>query len=99
MSAKIRWADPTEKVVPTFGNLRTEQYFIYDDELYVKIDEVYMACEINDEIDCCHSLEESDDIYADKYNCYCINDGAFFSLENDTPIIPVNIEIVVSPKN
>lgn len=97
MAVKFNWNE-TEMHRPAFGDLRTDEYFLYNDDLFVKVDPVYDADEIETEIDCCHDIHESCDIDAIRYNCYCVNDPAFLYLDDTDIITRVDVEISITPK-
>jgi hypothetical protein len=97
MAVKFNW-NKVKNTHPTFGDLREDEYFLYNDDLYVKIDPVYAADEIEGEIDNYHELNESLDIDSIKYNCYCVSDPCYLDLDDTTIVSRVDVEISITPK-
>ena len=97
MAVKFNWNEIKE-THPTFGDLRTDEYFLYNDDLYIKVDPVYVADEIEGEIDNCHDLHESLDIDSTRYNCYCVNDPCYLYIDDTDFIEKVDVEISITPK-
>ena len=83
---------------PAFGDLREDEYFLYNDDLYVKIDPVYEADELENEVDNYNDLYESLDIDSPRYNCYCVNSPCYLALDDTDLVERVDVEISITPK-
>lgn len=97
MAIIFKWNEKKD-AHPTFGDIREDEYFLYNEDLFVKINPVYAADEIESEIDNCHDLHETYDIDSTRYNCYCVNDPCYLYLEDTDLVEKVDVEISVTPK-
>lgn len=97
MAVKFNWNE-MKSPRPTFGDIHTDEYFLYNDDLFIKIDPLYAADEIESEIDNCHELNESLDIDSTRYNCYCITDPCYLVLDDTDLVARVDVEISITPK-
>lgn len=97
MTVKFNWNE-IKHPRPAFGDLREDEYFLYNDDLYVKIDPVYAADEIENEVDNYNDLYESLDIDSTRYNCYCVNSPCYLALDNTDLVERVDVEISITPK-
>ena len=97
MAVKFKWNEIKE-THPTFGDIREDEYFLYKEDLFVKINPVYAADEIENEVDCCHEITESLDIDSTRYNCYCVNDPCYLYLDDTDLVEKVDVEISVTLK-
>ena len=96
MSVKFNWNE-MKNYRTTFADIREDEYFLYNNDLFIKIIPIYAADEIESEIDD-HELNESADIESTKYNAYCVNDPNYFYLSDANPVERVDIEISIIPK-
>lgn len=97
MAVKFNWNE-IKHPRPAFGDLREDEYFLYNDDLYVKIDPVYAADEIENEVDNYHEINESLDIDSTRYNCYCVSDPCYLTLDDTDLVERVDVEISITPK-
>ena len=96
MSVKFNWNE-MKNYHPTFADIQEDEYFLYNNDLFIKINPIYTADEIESEIDD-HELNESADIESTKYNAYCVNDPGYLYLSDANPVERVDVEISISPK-
>lgn len=97
MTVKFNWNE-IKHPRPAFGDLREDEYFLYNDDLYVKIDPVYKADELENEVDNYNDLYESLDIDSPRYNCYCVNSPCYLALDDTDLVERVDVEISITPK-
>ena len=97
MTVKFNWNE-IKHPRPAFGDLREDEYFLYNDDLYVKIDPVYEADELENEVDNYNDLYESLDIDSTRYNCYCVNNPCYLALDDTDLVERVDVEISITPK-
>jgi hypothetical protein len=97
MAVKINW-NKVKHTLPAFGDIYEDEYFLYNDDLYIKIDPVYAADELESEVDNYHEINESSDIDSIRYNCYCVNDPCYLYLDDTTIVSRVDVEISITPK-
>lgn len=97
MAVKFNWNE-IKHTRSAFGYLREDEYFLYNDDLYVKIDSVYAANEIENEVDIYHEINESLDIDSTRYNCYCVNNPCYLALDDTDLVERVDVEISITPK-
>ena len=96
MSVKFNWNE-MKNSHPAFADIREDEYFLFNNDLFIKINPIYAADELESEIDD-HDLSESDDIESTKYNAYCVNDPSYFYLSDANPVERVDVEISIIPK-
>lgn len=97
MAVTFNW-NKVKNTHPTFGDLREDEYFLYNDDLYVKINPVYAANELENEVDIYHELNESLDIDSTRYNCYCVINPCYLALDDTDLVERVDVEISITPK-
>jgi len=97
MAVKFNW-NAIKSSRPSFGDIREDEYFYYNDDLYIKINPIYAADEIESEIDNYHDLHESLDIDSTRYNCYCVNNPCYLALDDTDLVERVDVEISITPK-
>lgn len=97
MSVKFNWNE-TKNSRPSFGDLRENEYFLYNDDLYLKINPIYLAEELENEVNNYHDINESLDIDSTRYNCYCVNDPCYLCLDDTEIVERVDIEVSITPR-
>lgn len=97
MATKFIWNGAKDKK-PTFGDLRDGEFFMYEDELYIKVETVYNKDELDYEVDYVHNLVDVSEINTTADNCYCLNNPCFRFMGEDTEITKVDVEISITPK-
>ena len=96
MSVKFNWNE-MENYRPTFADIQEDEYFLYSNDLFIKINPIYAADELESELDD-YDLSERADIESTKYNAYCVNDPGYLYLSDANPVERVDVEISISPK-
>lgn len=97
MAVKFNWNE-IKRTRPAFGDLREDEYFLYNDDLYVKIDPIYAADELENEVDNYHEIHESTDIDSTRYNCYCVSDPCYLTLDDTDLVDKVDVDITITLK-
>lgn len=79
----------------TIAEISTGQTFVHDNKLYLKIDEVYDAETLNNEIDEYHDISDSSDIEATLYRAINLANGCLSSLPPSTSCELVEVDCTV----
>ena len=96
MSVKFNWNE-MKNSHPTFADIREDEYFLFNNDLFIKINPIYAADELESEIDD-YDLSERADIESTRYNAYCVNDPNYLYLSDANPVERVDVEISIIPK-
>lgn len=96
MSVKFNWNE-MKNYRPTFADIQEDEYFLFNNDLFIKINPIYAADELESEIDE-YDLTERADIGSTKYNAYCVNDPNYLYLSDADTVERVDVEISISPK-
>lgn len=75
MSIKITYKTKN-KENPKFQDIENGELFLYKNELFIKIGDVFDREEIENEIDCEHDLHESEEITTPVFNAILISNGS-----------------------
>lgn len=97
MSIKITY-EKTEKKNPMFKDIAKGSPFILGGLLYIKVDKVFRVREIENEIDCVHDLNHSENIQSQVYNALSITTHSYIYVSDDTEVKEVDIECIVREK-
>lgn len=79
----------------SIAEISTGQTFVHDNKLYLKIDEVYDAETLNNEVDDFHDISDSSDIEATVYRAINLETGYLSSLLPSTSCELVEVECTV----
>lgn len=84
------------KDVTYFGDIRRGDFFLFNDKLFVKLEEFFITDEIITELEYQHDFQHEYDIDSERYNCWLVGSECDYrNLENMTIVDRVNIDMNV----
>lgn len=84
-----------EKEKPIFDNLQRGEFFIYNNDLFIKIGAVYDKEELDEEVECEHNLYGAEDIETPPFNAIHILTGQTREFSNSYKVAKCDTEINV----
>lgn len=92
MAIKISYGTK-EKEEPIFDNIKRGEFFIHNNELFIKIGAVYDKEELDEEVDCEYNLYGAEDIKTVPFNAIHILTGQTREFTNSCKASKCEIEI------
>lgn len=86
---------PERNARTLMAEVKVGQTFLHNNKLYLKIDEVYDAKTLNNEIDEFHDIRQSDDIEAAVYQAINLENGCLSSFHPSTGCELVEVDCIV----
>ena len=82
------------KDITYFGDIRSGEFFIYDNKVFVKLEELFIASELITELEYHHDFIHESDICSDRYNCLLVGSECDYrNFDNMTIVDRVNIDM------
>lgn len=86
MALNINIEERTEEVT-YFGDIRKGEFFLANKKLFLKLEEIFIADEIIQELEYEHDLEHEEDITSDRYNCWLVGSECDYRIISDSEIV------------
>ena len=84
------------KDVTHFGDIRRGEFFIYDNQVFLKLEEFFIVDEIITELEYEHDFVHECDICSNKYNCLLVGSECEYHYFSDmTTVDRVDIDMNV----
>ena len=95
MALNINIEEKTNEVT-YFGDIRSGEFFIYDNKVFLKLEEFFIVDEIISELEYERDFVHECDICSNKYNCLLVGSECGYHYFSDMTIVDrVNIEMNV----
>ena len=95
MALNINIEEKTEDVT-YFGDIHNGEFFIYDNKVFLKLEEFFIVNELITELECEHDFIHECDICSNRYNCWLVGSECAYHYFSDMTIVDrVNIEMNV----
>ena len=79
-----------------FGDIHNGEFFIYDNKVFLKLEEFFIVNELITELECEHDFIHECDICSNRYNCWLAGSECAYHYFSDMTIVDrVNIEMNV----
>ena len=95
MALNINIEEKTNEVT-YFGDIHNGEFFIYDNKVFLKLEEFFIVNELITELECEHDFIHECDICSNRYNCWLVGSECAYHYFSDMTIVDrVNIEMNV----
>ena len=95
MALNINIQEKTKEVT-YFGDIRNGEFFIYDNKVFLKLEEFFIVNELITELECEHDFIHECDICSNRYNCWLVGSECAYHYFSDMTIVDrVNIDMNV----
>ena len=97
MAIKFKWNKDPEPL--KFEDLQIGEIFVTSEgKLYVKVEEIFTASDIEYECEECHEITHSAKIESTRYNAYCFASHNFAEISNYARVSQADVEMVITVK-
>ena len=84
------------KDITLFSNIRKGEFFLYDNKVFLKLEEIFFVSELLTELECEHDFVHECDICSNRYNCWLVGSECAYHYFSDMTIVDrVNIDMNV----
>ena len=84
------------KNVTYFGDIRKGDFFLFNETLFMKLEEVFSVDEITKELEYEHDFINEEDICSNRYNCLKVGSECnYCNFDNETIVDIVDIDMNV----
>ena len=95
MALNINIEEKTKDII-YFGDICNGEFFIYDNKVFLKLEELFIVNELIAELEYEHDFVHECDIGTDRYNCLLVgSEGDYRNFDDMTIVDKVNIDMNV----